>query len=136
MRLANSRWLEDTSLRLICVLSKDRFGDFVSGYEVVAPVRESCAQALGAVLRWASHDMVERLSEFLLHLMGQKEWQARHGGLLAVKYLLMVRKVCRPDSRTVWTISLLSYFCFVMLFCVCIGQDRSNLTESFPIDPP
>ncbi|GAU97707.1 hypothetical protein RvY_08957 [Ramazzottius varieornatus] len=92
MRLANWRWLEDTSLRLICVLSKDRFGDFVSGYEVVAPVRESCAQALGAVLRWASQDMVERLSEFLLHLMGQKEWQARHGGLLGVKYLLMVRK--------------------------------------------
>lgn len=39
-------WLEDLSLRLLCVLALDRFGDFVSD-QVVAPVRETCAQALG-----------------------------------------------------------------------------------------
>merc|ERR1719295_1343562 len=33
-------WLEDLVLRLVCVLSLDRFGDFV-GDTVVAPVRES-----------------------------------------------------------------------------------------------
>ncbi|PSN34064.1 TATA-binding protein-associated factor 172, partial [Blattella germanica] len=42
-------WLEDISLRLLCVLALDRFGDFVSD-QVVAPVRETCAQALGSVL--------------------------------------------------------------------------------------
>lgn len=39
-------WLEDVSLRLVCVLALDRFGDFVSD-QVVAPVRETCSQVLG-----------------------------------------------------------------------------------------
>lgn len=39
-------WLEDMGVRLVCVLALDRFGDFVSD-QVVAPVRETCAQALG-----------------------------------------------------------------------------------------
>ena len=44
---ANFSWLEDISVRLLCVLALDRFGDFV-GDGVVAPVRETAAQALGA----------------------------------------------------------------------------------------
>jgi len=39
-------WLEDVGLRLLCVLALDHFGDFL-GDQVVAPVRETCAQALG-----------------------------------------------------------------------------------------
>jgi TATA-binding protein-associated factor len=39
-------WLEDIALRIVCVLALDRFGDFVSD-QVVAPVRETCAQTLG-----------------------------------------------------------------------------------------
>lgn len=39
-------WLEDLTLRLLCVLALDRFGDFISD-QVVAPVRETCAQCLG-----------------------------------------------------------------------------------------
>jgi TATA-binding protein-associated factor len=46
MQECHQQWLEDTSLRLLCVLALDRFGDFVSD-QVVAPVRETCAQALG-----------------------------------------------------------------------------------------
>jgi len=46
MEECHQQWLEDTSLRLLCVLALDRFGDFVSD-QVVAPVRETCAQALG-----------------------------------------------------------------------------------------
>jgi hypothetical protein len=46
MQEGHQCWLEDTSLRLLCVLALDRFGDFVSD-QVVAPVRETCAQALG-----------------------------------------------------------------------------------------
>lgn len=38
--------LEDIALRLLCVLGLDRFGDFVTD-QVTAPVRETCAQALG-----------------------------------------------------------------------------------------
>lgn len=42
-------WLEDLSLRLLCVLALDRFGDFISD-QVVAPVRETCAQCLGILI--------------------------------------------------------------------------------------
>ncbi len=35
-------------MHLLCVLALDRFGDFISD-QVVAPVRETAAQALGAV---------------------------------------------------------------------------------------
>jgi TATA-binding protein-associated factor len=30
MELANQLWLEDLSIRLVCILALDRFGDFVS----------------------------------------------------------------------------------------------------------
>lgn len=85
-------WLEDMSLRLLCVLALDRFGDFVSD-QVVAPVRETCAQALGSVLKFMSNDGVRGVLRVLLQLLKQKEWEARHGGLLGLKYLLAVREV-------------------------------------------
>lgn len=46
METHNQAWLEDVGLRLLCVLALDHFGDFL-GDQVVAPVRETCAQALG-----------------------------------------------------------------------------------------
>lgn len=92
MVLVNDRWLEDVALRLLCVLALDRFGDFVS-YEVVAPVRESCAQALGAVIKWMSPPLIDDAIECLLKLMQQSNWQARHGGLLGIKYVLVVKQV-------------------------------------------
>lgn len=46
MEQSHHGWLEDMAVRLVCVLALDRFGDFVSD-QVVAPVRETCAQALG-----------------------------------------------------------------------------------------
>ena len=47
MENSHQAWLEDMAVRLVCVLALDRFGDFVSD-QVVAPVRETCAQTLGA----------------------------------------------------------------------------------------
>ncbi|CAL5434732.1 unnamed protein product [Camellia sinensis] len=47
--LKNCEFLQDCAIRFLCVLSLDRFGDYVSD-QVVAPIRETCAQALGAVL--------------------------------------------------------------------------------------
>lgn len=46
MEIYHQSWLEDVGLRLLCVLALDHFGDFL-GDQVVAPVRETCAQALG-----------------------------------------------------------------------------------------
>nr|CAD7405891.1 unnamed protein product [Timema poppensis] len=84
-------WLEDIALRLLCVLALDRFGDFVSD-QVVAPVRETCAQALGSVLHLMCRESVDGVLRVLVQLLNQREWEARHGGLLGLKYLLAVRE--------------------------------------------
>lgn len=47
---SHSSWLEDIALRIVCVLALDRFGDFVSD-QVVAPVRETCAQTLSTLFK-------------------------------------------------------------------------------------
>nr|CAD7594395.1 unnamed protein product [Timema genevievae] len=90
-------WLEDIALRLLCVLALDRFGDFVSD-QVVAPVRETCAQALGSVLHLMGRESVDGVLRVLVQLLNQREWEARHGGLLGLKYLLAVREVCSPSG--------------------------------------
>lgn len=94
-------WLEDISIRLLCVLALDRFGDFVSD-AVVAPVRETCAQALCAVLKLMEVKACSGVLKILLQLLDYQEWEARHGGLLGLKYLLAVREdmidVYLPES--------------------------------------
>lgn len=84
-------WLEDMSIRLLCVLALDRFGDFVSD-AVVAPVRETCAQALCTVLKLMNDTSCTGVLKILLQLLDHQEWEARHGGLLGLKYLLAVRE--------------------------------------------
>ncbi|XP_023219948.1 TATA-binding protein-associated factor 172-like, partial [Centruroides sculpturatus] len=92
VELVNQIWLEDLALRLLCVLALDKFGDYISD-QVVAPVRETCAQALGAVLSIMWHSGVEGVLQVILELLKRHEWEARHGGLLGLKYLLAVRQV-------------------------------------------
>lgn len=84
------QWLEDVVLRLLCVLALDRFGDFISD-QVVAPVRETCAQVLGTSLKEMPQQKVVSTVEVLLNLVKQSEWEVRHGGLLGIKYMLVVR---------------------------------------------
>ncbi|XP_067121938.1 TATA-binding protein-associated factor 172 [Centruroides vittatus] len=91
VELVNQIWLEDLALRLLCVLALDKFGDYISD-QVVAPVRETCAQALGAVLSIMWHSGVEGVLQVILELLKRHEWEARHGGLLGLKYLLAVRQ--------------------------------------------
>lgn len=91
METSHVRWLEDAVLRLLCVLSLDRFGDFISD-QVVAPVRETCAQVLGIALKEMPANVVRNTVEILMRLMKQNEWEVRHGGLLGIKYMLVVRE--------------------------------------------
>lgn len=83
-------WLEDAVLRLLCVLALDRFGDFISD-QVVAPVRETCAQVLGTALKDMPLSIVRNTVDILICLMKQNEWEVRHGGMLGIKYMLVVR---------------------------------------------
>ncbi|KJE93117.1 hypothetical protein, variant 1 [Capsaspora owczarzaki ATCC 30864] len=88
-RLRN-QWLEDAAIRLICVFALDRFGDFVSD-QVVAPVRETCAQTLGAILKFASPATVASVVDSVLVLAQQPQWETRHSALVSLKYAIAVR---------------------------------------------
>ncbi|KAM4032830.1 TATA-binding protein-associated factor 172 isoform 3-T3 [Anomaloglossus baeobatrachus] len=91
MEQQHQEWLEDVAIRLLCVFALDRFGDFVSD-EVVAPVRETCAQTLGVVLKRMNESGVHNTVKILLRLLTQEQWEVRHGGLLGIKYALAIRQ--------------------------------------------
>ncbi|XP_055908525.1 TATA-binding protein-associated factor 172 [Eupeodes corollae] len=91
MEHGHTLWLEDAALRLLCVLALDRFGDFVSD-QVVAPVRETCAQVLGTIVRDMPTEKVHETVSVLLKLIKQNDWEVRHGGLLGLKYIFVARE--------------------------------------------
>jgi TATA-binding protein-associated factor len=72
----NKAWLEDCSLRLLCVLALDRFGDFHFD-KVVVPVRETCAQALAAVVKHLDLTSVVKVVEVLSVLQSRQEWEVQ-----------------------------------------------------------
>ncbi|MGH0142790.1 UNVERIFIED_CONTAM: hypothetical protein FKN15_077055 [Acipenser sinensis] len=90
MEQQHQEWLEDLVIRLLCIFALDRFGDFVSD-EVVAPVRETCAQTLGVALKHMNERGVKHTVDTLLKLLTEEQWEVRHGGLLGIKYALAVR---------------------------------------------
>ncbi|CAN4076462.1 unnamed protein product [Withania somnifera] len=94
--LKNCEFLQDCAIRFLCVLSLDRFGDYVSD-QVVAPVRETCAQALGAVLKYMHPTLVHETLNILLQMQRRPEWEIRHGSLLGIKYLVAVRQEMLPE---------------------------------------
>lgn len=92
----NTEFLQDCAIRLLCVFSLDRFGDFVSD-QVVAPVRETCAQVLGVTLKHMHPVLVHEILSILLQMQGRPEWEVRHGSLLGIKYLVAVRQEMLPE---------------------------------------
>ena len=81
--------------------------------QVVAPVRETCAQTIGVILKHTDAESVKRVMMVLLTLQAQEEWEVRHGGLMGLKYLMAVRQV-----RTV------NYF--LQNEPVCQPRDQNN----------
>ncbi|XP_043695072.1 TATA-binding protein-associated factor BTAF1-like isoform X1 [Telopea speciosissima] len=94
--IKNLGFLQDCAIRFLCVLSLDRFGDYVSD-QVVAPVRETCAQALGAALKYMHPSLVHETLNILLQMQCRPEWEIRHGSLLGIKYLVAVRRELLHD---------------------------------------
>ncbi|PRT56812.1 TATA-binding protein-associated factor MOT1 [Wickerhamiella sorbophila] len=100
----NAAWLEDLACRLVCIIILDRFADYVAD-QVVAPVRESCAQALGALLLHLPQDAAEKTFFVLSRLVLQKDlgleiplWGVCHGGMLGLRYLVSVRTDLLTES--------------------------------------
>ncbi|GAA6004805.1 DNA-binding ATPase [Rhodotorula paludigena] len=103
------RWCEDLATKLLCVFALDRFGDYVSD-QVIAPVRETAAQALATLLPSmpaSSASEVQRILVDMVHQRGAVRssngdssadaskpkyiWQVRHSGLLGLKYFVAVQ---------------------------------------------
>ncbi|KAI9905358.1 hypothetical protein PsorP6_014379 [Peronosclerospora sorghi] len=83
-----NNWVEECLIRCICVLALDQFVDY-SADESISPVREVCAQVFGVLL--GSLSSKETLIEYLQvvrTLFSRSTWQACHGGLLGLKYLI------------------------------------------------
>lgn len=94
----NVEYLEDITLRCVCVFLLDRFGDYVSD-QVVAPIRESVAQLFGAALIHMQRLAIVRIFRLLKRLIMQNDfadcgpiWEICHGGMLGIKYLVAVRE--------------------------------------------
>ncbi|KAI5477115.1 hypothetical protein MNV49_006843 [Pseudohyphozyma bogoriensis] len=109
-------WCEDLSTKLLAVFALDRFGDYVSD-QVMAPVRESAAQALATLLPYMPASSVAQVQKILITMVeqdgappsrgldgskgngkgkeaegkGKYVWQVRHSGLLGLKYLVAVK---------------------------------------------
>lgn len=104
----NSATLEDLAVRLCTLFALDRFGDYVSD-TVIAPVRESAAQTLAALLIHLDEPIVLKTFDSLYDLVLQpfadslnlpKCWEAKHGGMLGLRYFVSVKPeifLSRPD---------------------------------------
>lgn len=95
----NSATLEDLAVRLCTLFALDRFADYVND-TVVAPVRESGAQTLAALLIHLDTNTIMRTFDCLKSLVLQPQpegiqiprcWEAKHGGMLGVRYFVSVR---------------------------------------------
>lgn len=60
-------------------------------------MRETCAQTLGVALAQLRADRVRLVAARVATLARQPQWEARHGALLAFKYLLAARQVSPPS---------------------------------------
>lgn len=95
----NAATLEDLGVRLCTLFALDRFADYVND-TVVAPVRESGAQTLAALLIHLEIDTIIKTFYCLNTLVLQEQpqslnlprcWEAKHGGMLGVRYFVSVR---------------------------------------------
>ncbi|TVY23493.1 putative helicase [Lachnellula hyalina] len=93
----NQRWLDDLACRLCCVFMLDRFGDYVSD-TVVAPIRETVGQTLGALLIHLPANSVYAVHRILYRMVMQEDlqltkpgWAICHGGMIGLRYLVAVR---------------------------------------------
>ena len=94
---SNNEWLNDLACRLCCVLMLDRFGDYISD-NVVAPIRETIGQTLGAVMAHLTPTTVTSVYHVLHRMVMQEDlhpsnriWEVCHGGMIGLRYLVAVR---------------------------------------------
>ncbi|KJH49727.1 protein, SNF2 family [Dictyocaulus viviparus] len=85
--------VDSCALQLLHVLILDQFNDFVSGRNATAPVRETCAQALGHFLHKTDcmrQSVVLGQLRSLLLIQGERKWHCRQSALLVFKYFFAI----------------------------------------------
>jgi TATA-binding protein-associated factor len=95
---ANKAWLDDLACRLLCVLMLDRFGDYGKD-TVVAPIRESVGQTLGALIAQVPETTAMEIYRILQKMISQADldlkkpiWEVCHGGMIGLRYFVAIRK--------------------------------------------
>lgn len=106
-RKRNEVWLEDMACRLCCIFALDRFADYVSD-QAVAPVRESCAQTLGALITYLNDNLCKTLfTVFNTLINGTKEsqvsWACCHGGMLGLRYFVTLKTELVVNSEKLFS---------------------------------
>ena len=116
----------ESLLMLFCLLS----------LQVVAPVRESCAQTLGVTLHHMCSAGVTMVAMVLLQLLQQPQWEVRHGGLLGLKYLLAVREVSSESMMYSYKLFDATYRQTSNIRLILIGNkivDHSDVVGASPV---
>jgi hypothetical protein len=87
-------WPNDVLSRCLCILAMDRFGDFANADGVVvAPVREVAGQCISLLtIQMKPPESIQNATLAVLHRLLQhtKDWEVRHGAMLAFKYMSVV----------------------------------------------
>ncbi|KCV72536.1 hypothetical protein H696_00128 [Fonticula alba] len=111
----HSEHLDDAAIRLLCLLVLDRFADYVEAERAVAPVRETAAQALGALVSvagvgtvsrvWHAVSVISEQSSLVGQVApsvapgddaGRDSWHVRLGAYLGLRYVVAIRPDLGP----------------------------------------
>lgn len=134
----NAATLEDLAVRLCTLFALDRFADYVND-TVVAPVRESGAQTLAALLIHLNIDIIIKTFDCLKSLVLQEQsvdldlprcWEAKHGGMLGIRYFVSVRTdVLLLHSQ------LLDSVVYMVLHCLRESEDDVQSVAALTLAP-
>eukprot|EP00210_Caulerpa_lentillifera_P005279 g5043.t1 len=89
--------LERSCVKFLELLILDRMGDYLSD-QMVAPVRETAAQALGACLTPLPSDSIDQLIVIGQEMARNESWEVRHSGFLLMKQILISRDSLEDDK--------------------------------------
>jgi len=99
-------WPRDILARCVCLLCLDRFGDFsgalidtsTASGGVIAPTREIAGQTLSLLYSISSAEERQQTNESLASLAMAEPWEARHGAMVALKYIMTLSTVRGMDD--------------------------------------
>ena len=112
---------------LLVLLAMDRFGDFV-GDTVIAPVRETAAQALGVLMKYLDILAVQEAHETLIAMVRQ-DW-AKRGGSKELGALMPIHK--QVAERLSY--EELSRFLDTLWDCLAAGEDELGSSTGAVMD--